>query len=246
MLAGFQKTTLVNFPHRVASAVFLRGCNMRCPYCHNPELVLPNDNNYTDGKNENAFFELEEIYSFLEKRKNVISALVISGGEPFLSSALFEIIAQAKKFSLKVKIDTNGFFPDKLLRVLSTEDLKPDMIALDVKTSPERYNELFPKIPVFEFEKLKNKFLKTLEILREYQKKIDVEYRTVLVPNLVSEKEIKTIAAYLPHEAVWRLADFVPGHCLNDEWNSIKPYTIEKLHQLLETAVKIIPNTELR
>ena len=97
MLAGLQKTTLVNFPRRVAAAVFLPGCNIRCPYCHNAELALASPSSFNaNPESSNDYYELSEIYTFLERRKKLISGLVISGGEPFMSPALFELIKRAK------------------------------------------------------------------------------------------------------------------------------------------------------
>ena len=161
MLAGLQKTTLVNFPRRVAAAVFLPGCNIRCPYCHNAELALASPSSFTaNQESSNDYYELSEIYTFLERRKNLISGLVISGGEPFMSPALFELIERAKSLNLAVKIDTNGLFPERIEEVLRSSNLKPDMIAIDVKTSPERYGELLASKNRFSRKKSKNRTFK--------------------------------------------------------------------------------------
>lgn len=249
MLAGLQKTTLVNFPRRVAAAVFLPGCNMRCPYCHNAELAKAPVTGFTDfsasGK-DNAYYPIEEIYAFLEKRKNLISGLVISGGEPFMSPVLEELILKAKRLKLRVKIDTNGFFPERLSEVLHSPVLKPDMIALDIKTSVGRYGELFPKMPKEALLKLKNAFLRTLAILKNEKENIEMEYRTVLVPGLVAENEIKEIALLLPKNACWQLANFVSGNCLNASWNKIKPYTAAQTKKLETLAAGLIKDTKLR
>lgn len=248
MYVGLQKTTLVNFPRRVAAAVFLPGCNMRCPYCHNAELALASPSAFSPEQSVcgNIYCKIEEVYSFLQKRKSLISALVISGGEPFISPILFDIIRKAKELSLEIKIDTNGLFPQKLLEVLNTAELKPDMIALDIKTSPNRYGELFSKTDEEVSEKRQKALLKTIEILKAEDNKTEIEYRTVLVPKLVSKREISEIAALLPKNAVWRFAQFVAGSCLNPEWNSIKPYTIAEAAELVKTAKNIIPDSELR
>ena len=247
MLAGLQKTTLVNFPRRVAAAVFLPGCNMRCPYCHNAELALASPSSFTaNQESSNDYYELSEIYTFLESRKNLISGLVISGGEPFMSPALFELIERAKSLNLAVKIDTNGLFPERIEEILSSPNLKPDMIALDLKTSPERYGELLASKTYESAKKAKTALLKTLDILKSNTEKTEVEYRTVLAPSLVSEDEIKKIASILPKTARWRLAQFVPGVCLNPEWNSVEPYSLSQVQALTELAQSIIPDTSLR
>lgn len=143
MLVGLQKITLVNFPNKVASAIFLPGCNMRCGFCHNAELALASS---TEGvkvtTGENQYYTLEEVFQFLEKRRAVLSGVVITGGEPFASPFLYTIIEKIKQLNLALKIDTNGLFPEKLKEVLLNKDLSPQMVALDVKTSPKRYIEL--------------------------------------------------------------------------------------------------------
>ncbi|UTC75935.1 anaerobic ribonucleoside-triphosphate reductase activating protein [Treponema sp. OMZ 792] len=247
MLAGLQKTSLVNFPRRVAAAVFLPGCNMRCPYCHNAELALASPSSFSGTpESQNYYYELSEIYGFLEKRKKLISGLVISGGEPLMSPALVELIEKAKALNLEVKIDTNGLFPERLEEILSSQNLKPDMIALDVKTSPERYGELLASKTRETAGKAKDLLLATIDILKSHSEKIETEYRTVLAPALVSEDEIKKIASLLPKNARWRLTQFVPGVCLNPEWNSIEPYPLSTAKGLTALAKSIINDTELR
>jgi len=243
MYVGLQKTTLVNFPRRVAAAVFLPGCNMRCPYCHNAELALAPPN-FIPTNPQHTYCKIEAVYSFLEKRKSLISALVISGGEPFMSPVLFELIHKAKELSLAIKIDTNGLFPELLSKVLTSDSLKPDMIALDIKTSIERYCELLPNMSEKAVESSKNALYRTISILKNSG--IETEYRTVLVPTLVAKEDITAIASLLPKNAVWRLAQFVPGVCLNPEWNLLKPYTEQEAQDLLKTAKSIIYDTEIR
>lgn len=128
------KTTLIDFPGLVASTIFLPGCNLRCPYCYNAELakgIVPEKNAVS----------LNELYEHLKKRKNVISGLVISGGEALLNPHLKEIILTAKAFGYKIKLDTNGTLPKKLEEIISSNDTKPDFIAMDIKTSPLKYEE---------------------------------------------------------------------------------------------------------
>lgn len=244
MYVGLQKTTLVNFPRHVATAVFLPGCNLRCPYCHNAELALASPTLQENFSSNNTYYNLGFVYKFLEKRRSVISSLVISGGEPFMSPVLFDLIRRAKELSYSIKIDTNGLFPKRLAEVLNSKELKPDMIALDIKTSIERYQELCPTVDNCARNNLKENLLNSLSILKKSS--VETEYRTVLVPTLVDTNEIKQIASVLYKDAVWRLAQFEPGNCLNANWNIIKPYTVNKANKLLSIAKTLIPNTEIR
>lgn len=249
MLVGLQKITLVNFPNKVASAIFLPGCNMRCGFCHNAELALASSSEgvkVTTG--ENQYYTLEEVFQFLEKRRAVLSGVVITGGEPFASPFLYTIIEKIKQLNLALKIDTNGLFPEKLKEVLLNKDLSPQMIALDVKTSPKRYIELMD-VNVKNGDVIAKKLLQSLETLALFTKENQgfvVDYRTVLVPHLVGEDEIKEIASLLPKNAIWNFAEFIQGGCLNSQWNNILPYSSEKIEELLCIAKSIIPNATLR
>ena len=249
MLVGLQKITLVNFPNKVSSAIFLPGCNMRCGFCHNAELALASS---TEGMKantgENQYYTLDEVFQFLEKRKKVLSGVVVTGGEPFVSPFLYELIEKVKQMGFALKIDTNGLFPDKLKEVLLDEKLSPEMVALDVKTSPSRYIELMGQ-GVKNGEVIAKKLLQSLEILSSHMEEHEdfiVDYRTVLVPNLVGEKEIREIASLLPKNAMWNFAEFIRGGCLNPEWNNITLYSHEEIEKLINIAKSIIPNAMLR
>ncbi|MGP1437498.1 MAG: anaerobic ribonucleoside-triphosphate reductase activating protein [Treponema sp.] len=249
MLVGLEKITLVNFPNKVASAIFLPGCNMRCGFCHNAELALASS---TEGvkasTGENQYYTLEEVFQFLEKRKKVLSGVVVTGGEPFASPFLHTLIEKIKELGFALKIDTNGLYPEKLKEVLLDEKLSPKMVALDVKTSPKRYIELMDS-SVKNAEVITKKLLQSLDILASYMKEHQdfiVDYRTVLVPHLVGEAEVREIASLLPTNAMWNFAEFIRGGCLNPEWNSITPYSREQIEELVNIAKSIIPNATLR
>ena len=134
---GFlRKTTLVDFPEHIACAVFLIGCNLRCPYCYNKDLVLLNKNSQKDD-----FSTLDDVFNHLELRKNVLSGITISGGEPLLHPATPLIIKYAKNLGYKIKLDTNGTNPLELEKLIKNDQLCPDYVAMDIKTSPKRYEE---------------------------------------------------------------------------------------------------------
>jgi len=129
-VAGLQKMTLLDFPGHVACTVFLQGCNFRCPFCHNSDL-LP-------GSGE-IFMTAEEFLDFLKKRTGLLDAVCVSGGEPTLQKELPDFLRQIKTLGYKVKLDTNGFRPE-VLKGLATEGLV-DYVAMDVKNSPAAYGE---------------------------------------------------------------------------------------------------------
>jgi len=247
MNVGLLKTSLVNFPGRVATAVFLPGCNLRCPFCHNGELASASivSGPHPADPEDSSYVTIDEVLAHLEKRKTVLGGLAISGGEPLLSPALSQLIAKARNLSLLVKIDTNGTLPDRLLAILDDPNLRPDMLAVDVKTTPDRYAEL-----AMESEaglRAGIELRRTIDILsRENPSTLRVEYRTVLVPGLVGESELREIASMLPHNADWQLATFVPGTCLDPSYNSIEPYGPVETKRLVAVAASLIPKAKLR
>ncbi len=235
-----RKTSLVDFPGRVCSAFFLPGCNLRCPYCYNAALVLPGQLSEA-GRTAS----LAELYGHLERRKNVISGLAISGGEPLLHPALPEIIRTAKKLGLRVKLDTNGTLPEKLDALLSSPETRPDFIAMDVKTSPERYRALLAPTdggPQADFAAALAQSAKLVSSLPCGAR----EFRTVLVPGLVEEADIRAIARLLPQDARWMFAPFQNEGCLDAQFGRLAPYTDGQAAALIAAARTVISGAEFR
>ena len=261
MNIGLLKTSLVNFPGRVAATVFLPGCNLRCPFCHNAELACASvvSGPHVPEPGDETYVSLQEAYAHLEKRARVLGGLAISGGEPLLSPALPELVAKARALGLAVKIDTNGTLPDRLLSILDDPRMRPDMIAIDVKTSPSRYGELATEphagdalgaalgatlcrsLEIIELDRANSRFPDGTA-----KSALKVEYRTVLVPGLVGEADIRAIGALLPADADWELAAFAPGVCLDPAWNDIAPYGPEETKRLAAIAQTLIPGAKIR
>lgn len=229
------KTTLVDFPGLVACTLFLPGCNLRCPYCYNVELArgyVPEDLSVTK----------DQVFTHLEKRKNVLQGFVLSGGEPLLSLELKKYIQKARSLGYQIKLDTNGLMPGKLKELLMTPDLAPDFIALDVKTSPDRYNELNPQGCSIDTEALLLQSIDLLSSLPSCRR----EFRTVLVPDLVKKEDIQKIAEVLPKDSSWQFAPFMNQNCLDSSWNELSPYSDSQAKELVQYAQSLIPGAQLR
>ncbi len=175
-IKGLQKTTLLDFPNRVACTVFTGGCNFRCPFCHNASLVLiPNKVNEIS---EEYFF------SFLKKRKGILDGVCLTGGEPLLQKDIINFMEKIKNEGFAVKLDTNGSFPDKLKDIVSRNLV--DYIAMDIKNSEEKYaitagiNEDCAKI----FESID--FIMSCGV--------DYEFRTTVVKELHTVEDIENAA----------------------------------------------------
>ena len=125
---GLQKMTLLDFPGKVACTVFLSGCDMRCPFCHNAELI--------DGTTP-AVMEEEELLAFLKKRTGLLEGVAITGGEPLLRDDTITLMEKIRELGYPVKLDTNGTHPDRLRKILDRE--LAAYVAMDIKNSPDRY-----------------------------------------------------------------------------------------------------------
>lgn len=220
------KTTLLDYPGEVAATLFTFGCNLRCPYCHNPELVLA-DLKPTP-------LEWEIIANYLKKRSKVLSGVCITGGEPLIND--FDefkfFVDKIHSLGLKVKLDTNGTFPDKLKK------LPVDFIAMDIKTSLYKYN-LVGKVPDIE-EKIKES-INYIKIC-----KIDYEFRTTVVPNIVTIDDIYEITTYLTGAKKYILAQFRPTKTLNPDWVNKESYPIKVLEEMKQIVIDAGISCELR
>lgn len=235
------KTTLVDFPGCVAATFFLKGCNLRCPYCYNWELVSAESENQSNIQFVSCAAVLEHLY----KRKNVIEGLVISGGEPLLNPVTPLLIKKAKSLGIKIKLDTNGTLPDALESIVKNPETTPDFIAMDIKTSPEKYKEKIHTAENLKDKDIEKLLERSVKIISSLPDK-NYEIRTVLVPHLVEKEDIKKIAELLPEDAAWRFAQFRNENCLDPSYNDIIPYTDSELSELVTFAKTLIKDSVLR
>ena len=130
IISGLQKMTLLDYPGKVACTVFLQGCNFRCPFCHNSDLLF--------GEAHQPISE-EDFLAFLKRRRGLLDAVCVSGGEPTLHPDLPRLLAKVRALGYSIKLDTNGSRPGMLSRLLDHGLV--DYVAMDVKNSPNRYGE---------------------------------------------------------------------------------------------------------
>ncbi len=232
------KTSLVDYPATLACTIFLKGCNLRCPYCYNGPLVK-------SSISDEELVSLQELKNHLIKRKNVLQGLVVSGGEALLHKDTKEIIKFAKPLGYKVKLDTNGTNSLLLRELVLNPETKPDFIAMDIKTSPSKYHQLLNSSNLNDNADYINEIKSSIEILSSYPRE-NYEFRTVLVPELITKTEIAEIAQLLPHDSVWRLANFINKNCLEPLYNSLTPYTEDESRELEKLAKSVIPDTKIR
>jgi pyruvate formate lyase activating enzyme len=228
-IRGIYKTTLIDYPGRISAAIFTGGCNLRCRYCHNPSLVLP-------GNDENAFTE-DEIFELLIKRKNLIEGVTITGGEPTLNSDLDRFMRKIKNLGLDVKLDTNGLKPDMVASLL--EQGLVDYIALDIKTSPDKYKTLTGKDVDFRV------ITATVNIIRESG--VAYEMRTTCVPEYVTIDDFHAIRESIGYVDRYNLQQYVAEQNLIDSsFRSIQPYPVKVLYQFRDVVLTFAGECEIR
>jgi pyruvate formate lyase activating enzyme len=216
LLCGLQKVTLIDFPGEVAAILFFPGCNLRCPYCHNPELVVPP---FPDD-----LIPIEDAFRYLRKRKNVLGGVVISGGEPLSHPEIPDIVGHLRSLDLKVKLDTNGTFPEAL------SSMTCDYIAMDIKTSLRKYDILGGSL----FPDLKERVTRSIEWILDSG--IAHVWRTVVVPGIVEPDDIPDICSLLKKGERLFLAQFREDKTLDETFSMITPYPIQILKSMQAAA----------
>ena len=192
-IGGLQKLTLLDYPGKVACTVFLSGCNLRCPYCHNPGLVLPE-------QSEGSEIPEAEVLSFLERRKGKLDGVCITGGEPTLQPELPEFLEKLRRLGYAVKLDTNGYRPN-VLRGMVEAGLV-DYAAMDIKNSRAKYAEAcgLDKPDVAKIEQ-------SAAFLMEGR--IPYEFRTTVVRELHSFADFEAIGRWLDGARAYYLQSYV-------------------------------------
>jgi len=217
-IKGLEKFSPKDFPGYISSTVFLGGCNFRCPFCHNSDLVLRPEILPT--------FPLDYFLSFLDSRKGWLEGICISGGEPLLEDDLETLLILIKDRNLLVKIDINGSFPSRLEDLIQKRLI--DSIAMDVKAPLKRYQEV-TRATVNEED-----IVRSVDIIKNSG--LGYVFRTTLVPGLVGPEDIKKICQMLDGAKIFQLQQFVPLNTLDSHYLQKKPYRREEVQGLARIA----------
>ena len=223
-IAGVQKVTLLDYPGKVACEIFTQGCNFECPFCQNSGLIpITNTGEFSE----------EEIFEYLNLRKNILDGVVITGGEPTVQKDLKEFIKKIKDLGLLVKLDTNGGNP-KVLQELIDEELV-DYVAMDIKNVFNKYNITAGKKVALDNIK------KSIEILK--RSKIDYEFRTTIIKEMHSLDDIVSICK-LVGDAKYYLQNFEDSENVID--HSLHGFSREELLFIDKYLKDLFPNVEIR
>ena len=215
---GLEKFAPKDFPGFIASTVFLGGCNFRCPYCHNAELVLRPE--------RLADIPMDFFLAYLDSRKGWLEGICVTGGEPLLAEEIESFLAVIKQRGLLIKLDTNGSRPDRLERLLEADLI--DRAAMDVKAPLDRYREVTgSKVDA-------ESIIRSAAILRASGR--PHLFRTTVVPGLIGVEDIETIGRWLWGADVYQVQQFSPVGTLDAEYGRIKPYSRDEVKRLADAA----------
>jgi pyruvate formate lyase activating enzyme len=231
---GWVRTSLIDYPDHIATVLFTGGCNFRCPMCHNADLVLRPD--------ELPVLPADEIWRFLERRQGLVTGVVVTGGEPTLHPDLGDFLRAVQELGFDVKLDTNGYRPAVLERLLAAGLV--DAVAMDVKAPPAAYPQL-AGVPHLDVDRI----ARSVALLRESG--VPCEFRTTVVPPLLDADAIEALARWLAGpgagpSTAYALQQFRPVNTLDPALASVTPYPPPALHAMADRARRWLPDVILR
>lgn len=229
-IGGLQKSSLIDYPEKISAIIFTQGCNFRCPYCHNPELIDSPSPLRGEG------IGVRVLLDFLASRIGKLDGVVITGGEPTIHKDLPDFIKQIKNLGFAVKLDTNGTNPQMLKHLIDARLI--DYVAMDIKAPIEKYNE----IVCSDFDT--NNILKSIEILKNSS--IDYEFRTTVVKSQLSFNDFERIGQLIEGASKYYLQKFVTSKTLNSSFTTQTTYTDEEFKLIIDSLKKHIKKVELR
>jgi pyruvate formate lyase activating enzyme len=217
-IKGIEKFSSRDFPGHISSTVFFGGCTFRCPYCHNSQLVLEPETIPS--------MAADYFLSYLDGRKGWLEAICFTGGEPLLHEDIEDAIRVVRERGLKVKLDTNGSFPDRLEALLALGLL--DWVAMDVKAPLERYREVTRS--TIDLEKI----VRSADLLRSST--VKHHFRTTVVPGFVGKEDVVKIGEWLDGAGSYSLQQFVPQTTIDPAFLGIKPFSRAELEDIVAAA----------
>lgn len=229
IIKGIQKITLIDYPGKVASTLFTGGCNFRCGFCYNHDLVV--------GVSNQEGIPFDEVIAFLRGRSSFIDGVCITGGEPTLHAGLYDICTAIKELGLHVKLDTNGTRPDMISRLIDAGVV--DYIAMDIKCSPEKYAQ------VTNVEVDMDKIRTSVEIIMKSG--IDYEFRSTIVPDMFTDVDIHAIGTWIRGARRYCIQQFKPMEtALEEKYQDMEPLATSHLLHFQAIMNKYVAHVEIR
>lgn len=223
---GLQKMTLLDYPGKVACTVFLGGCDMRCPFCHNAELL-----------SVDAPAEMDDValLAFLDKRKGLLDGVAITGGEPLLRPDIIPLLQAIREKGFLIKLDTNGNHPDRLMEIVNAGLV--DYVAMDIKNSPSKYGQTIG-IPNFDLAKVRRSVAFLLE------GKVEYEFRTTVVKQFHDDESFREIGEWIRGANKYFLQGYVDRDTVPDK--NLSSCDTEQMNHFLEIVTPYVKDAVLR
>ncbi len=230
-ITGWQKTSLIDYPGKIATILFTQGCPWRCGYCHNPELSA-------FIKPDVALIDVDEIFKFLDKRRELLDGLVITGGEPTLQTDLLDFLQEIKqRFNLPIKLDSNGVNPVVLQKII--EQKLVDYIAMDIKAPLPDYQAVV-NVPI-----VADNIKKSIDIIMSSG--LDYEFRSTILPHLHDQQKIMAMAKMIQGAKNYYLQKFrVGGPLLDPAFSALPAFSDQVMQQWQEVCRPYVQNCGLR
>ena len=219
---------MIEYPGKICAIIFSQGCNFRCPYCHNPELVEPDL--YKECMPE------DEVFSFLAQRKGKLDAITITGGEPTIQHGLVDFIKRVRKIGYLIKIDTNGSRPDVMEKLISGKLV--NYITMDVKGPLKKYR-MITRSQIHE-----NEIKQSIEMIMKSG--MPYEFRTTVLKKLHEETDILEIGKLIKNARLYLLQYFIPTRTLDKEFLNYEAYSREEMEYFKVKLTKDIPAVLIR
>lgn len=228
-ILSFIESSLIDWDGKLTSVIFLGGCNFKCPYCQNYQIA-------NDSKQIKSLV-WENLEKKIKEKQAWLDGIVITGGEPCLHPEIFDLCTKIKNLGLKIKIDTNGYYPYILMKL--KEEKLVDYIAMDIKTAlDQRYKQACGR------ELELGLINRSIQLLLTGE--LDYEFRTTLVPGIVGETEIKSIVKLIPNARLYALQQFVPENCRTHACRKKKPYSKIEAEKFIALAKSYVKEVRLR
>ena len=234
VISGLQKTTLLDYPEHIACTIFFGKCNLRCPFCHNMELV--------EHPEHFPVFSMDQILEFLKERVGKLNGVAITGGEPLLNKDIEDLLKPIKELGYPIKLDTNGFFPDMIEKLI--DDKLVDMFAMDIKSGFTNYLKVSGVNNAEEFmnNTCKEKVRKSIDLLMN--KATDYEFRTTCVKGLHTESDFYEIKEMIKGAKKYFLQDYKAGPGMENL--PYKPFLRKELEHFADIVRDSVENVEIR
>ncbi len=234
LILGFQKTTLLDYPEHIASTIFTGGCNFRCPFCHNKDIVFARESIQSQILQP---YSEEEILQHLQKRRNVLTGVCITGGEPTLQPDLTDFLSKIKSLGYQIKLDTNGYRPDVMISLIEKGFV--DYVAMDIKNSPQKYAQTIG-LDTCDISNI----YKSVDYLIHGNHGISYEFRTTIAAELHTAEDMREISTWINGAKAYYLQSYTESeHIITPGYHA---HNKETLINFLNICQESVPHTILR